>query len=144
MAAESKTRKEATPSDPVRRPWMAGIDIVTSVLLLIAIWVALPARWWPVDVFGTLLAMLFAFAGVGLLTAQPWGERVARVVAAISLGSGSLLVLALAYTAGSISGLYGPVGAGGALILGAVAALALPYLVIFPAAQLYVLLRPEP
>jgi hypothetical protein len=45
-------------------------------------------------------------------------------------------VATLALTASYLSGIYGPVGKGGALILVLVAALALPYLVVLPASQL--------
>ena len=123
----------------VKHPWMATLDLVTAVLLLGGIWLALPARWWPVDVFGTALGLLLGASGIGLLREAEWSPKVARIAAATSLTVGTLLVVGLAFTAGSISGLYGPVGAGGALLLIAVAALLLPYLVIFPAAQLYFL-----
>jgi hypothetical protein len=42
----------------------------------------------------------------------------------------------LALTASYLSGVYGPVGRGGAVILTLSAALALPYLVLLPVAQL--------
>jgi hypothetical protein len=47
-----------------------------------------------------------------------------------------LLVATLAITASFLSGIYGPVGRGGALILALAAALALPYLIVLPSAQL--------
>ena len=68
-----------------RRPVMGGLDVLLAVLLLLAVWLALPARWWPVDVGATALAMGFAAAGVGLLTSQGWAARVARVVATVAL-----------------------------------------------------------
>jgi hypothetical protein len=45
-------------------------------------------------------------------------------------------VTVLAVTASWLSGVYGPVGAGGAVVLVLVAALALPYLVVLPVVQL--------
>lgn len=121
--------------------WIGIADLIVGLLALGAIWVLLPARWWPVDVFGTLLALAFLGSGFGLIRATPWAERVARVVGVVALACGSTLVTALAITAGWLSGLYGPVGGGGALILAAVAALLVPYLVLFPAAQVFVMLR---
>lgn len=123
---------------------MGGLDVLVAVLLLICIWVLLPARWMPVDVIGTLVAMGFAASGIGFLSAQPWAPRVGKWVAGVALLIGALLAGALAITAGHISGLYGPVGFGGSIILAAVAALIVPYFVVFPAAQLYILLRAEP
>jgi hypothetical protein len=58
------------------------------------------------------------------------------VGAAFALALGLALVTWLALTASWLSGVYGPVGRGGALLLAFVAALALPYLVVLPAVQL--------
>jgi hypothetical protein len=66
----------------------------------------------------------------------PWGRWAARIAAVIALVVGLGLVSALSLTASYLSGIYGPVGRGGALILILVAALALPYLVVLPAVQL--------
>ena len=53
-----------------------------------------------------------------------------------SLALGLALVTVLAVTASWLSGVYGPVGAGGAVVLVLVAALALPYLVVLPVVRL--------
>jgi hypothetical protein len=55
-------------------------------------------------------------------------------VAALALGL--LVVSLLAMTAGWLSGVYGPVGKGGAVVLVLVAALALPYVIVLPSAEL--------
>ena len=123
----------------MRHPLMGGLDVLVAALLLVGVWGLLPARWWPVDVGATLLAMGLAVAGLGLLTGQRWARSVARAVAAGALAVGLALVTALAITAGNLAGLYGPVGLGGAAILAAVALLLVPYLVVFPAAQLWLL-----
>jgi hypothetical protein len=60
----------------------------------------------------------------------------ATLGAALALVFGLVLVTALALTASWLSGVYGPVGRGGALLLTLVAALALPYLVVLPLVQL--------
>jgi hypothetical protein len=132
------------PDAPSRHPFLCAADAIVGALVLVAIWVALPARWWPVDVFGTLggAALFVSAAGLGLGTA--WGRRVGLVVAAIVLALGAALTTALAVTAGHLVGLYGPVGGGGALILGTVALLVCPYLVFLPASQVYFLARRGP
>ena len=128
-------------TEAIPHPLMGGLDVLVAALLLTAVWGLLPARWWPVDVGATLLATLLAVAGLGLLTGQRWAPRVGRWVAGVALAVGLGLVTALAITAGNLAGLYGPVGLGGAAILAAVALLLVPYLVVFPAAQLYFLVR---
>lgn len=117
------------------------MDVGLALLLLFMIWYALPARWWPVDVVGTALALLLGVSGVGLVRGEPWARRVAIVAGWVALAIGASLVTALALTASHVAGLYGPVGQGGALILFTVALLVLPYLVALPAAQLFVLAR---
>lgn len=125
-----------------RHPWLGGIDLVTALLLLGCVWGVLPARWWPIDVSATLLGALLAASGGGLLAGAPWARRVGLVTGAVTLVLGLALVTTLALTASYLSGLYGPVGRGGAVILVLVAALAIPYFVFFPAAQIVALRKP--
>lgn len=120
---------------------LGGVDIGVAVLMLVLVWVALPARWWPIDALGTMLALLFALAGFGLVRGEPWAEKAGLVAGVVALVSGLGLVTALALTASHLAGLYGPVGQGGALLLIVVALLIVPYLVLLPAAQLFVLAR---
>lgn len=127
-------------SSESRHRALGASNLLLALLLLGGIWVALPARWAPVDVGGTVLALLFAASGIGLFMGRTWGRKCALIVGAIGLATGLVLVTALAFTASYLSGLYGPVGGGGALLLLVMALLLLPYLVVFPAAQLAVLL----
>lgn len=122
---------------------MGAIDVALGVLLVAGIWTFVPIRWWPVDVGMSVLGVGFVVSGVLLLRGDPRAERVAKIVAGITLAIGLVLVLALAYTVGSLYGLYGPVGQGGAVLLFVVMLLLVPYLVIFPAAQIYFLLPRE-
>lgn len=124
-----------------KRRVLGGIDVGLALLLLFMIWVGLPARWWPVDVIGTALALLLGVAGGGLYAGTPWAHRLGVIASAVALVIGTGLFTALAFTASHVAGLYGPVGQGGALILFTVALLVLPYLVALPAAQLFVLVR---
>jgi hypothetical protein len=89
-----------------------------------------------VDLPAAALIAVDLAAGVGLLTGKPWAPRVARAASALSLALGLALVTVLATTASWLSGVYGPVGLGGAVILALVAALALPYLVVLPVVRL--------
>jgi hypothetical protein len=111
-------------------------DVVTSAGVALGVFVGLPARWWPVDAVAAVLVALELAAGVGLLARAPWGERAARVASAAALAVGLFTVTVLAVTASWLHGVYGPVGAGGAVILALVGALAVPYVVVLPAVEL--------
>ena len=115
---------------------MAAADVLTACLVLFGVFFALPARWWPVDTAAAVLAAVEVAAGMGLVAPPSWGRRVARTASAIALFVGLLTVSALALTASWLSGIYGPVGKGGAIVLGFVAMLMLPYLVALPIVQL--------
>jgi hypothetical protein len=111
-------------------------DLLTAALVGAGIFVALPARWAPVDLAAAALTALEVAAGAGLVAGAAWSERVARAASAVALALGLFVVSVLALTASWLGGVYGPVGAGGAIILTLVAVLALPYLVVLPLAQL--------
>ena len=112
------------------------IDVIAALLTALGVFAGLPARWWPVDIAGALVIALFGAAGVGLLMRAPWGERAARIASFVTLGLGLVLIGILVITASYLSGIYGAVGRGGAIIFALVAGLALPYLVALPASQL--------
>lgn len=131
---------EPTPRGARRHPVLAGVDATLAMLLLIGVWVFLPTRYLPVDLGGSALAVALLLAAGGLFVGASWGRSVGIAVAGIALVTGALLVTALAFTAGNLFGLYGPVGKGVAAVLATVSALLVPYLVAAPAAQLYVLL----
>jgi hypothetical protein len=115
---------------------LAASQLGMAGLLLTGIWAALPARWWPVDVIGSSLAAIYALAAVGVLLGQGWGRLLSHIAAWVALLVGAATVTALALVVSHLSGLYGPVGAGGALLMGTIAALVLPYLVGLPVLQL--------
>jgi len=118
-------------------------DLLTATVVGLGVFLALPARWWPVDSAAALVTTFELVAGVGLLRGAAWGERMARAASAAALAMGLLAVSILAVTASWLGGVYGPVGAGGAIILALVAVLAIPYLLVLPAVEL-VWLRPSP
>lgn len=118
---------------------IAGAQGVIGALLLAGIWLALPARWWPVDVFGTALGASALLAAV-LLAARPGlGMRWVQAVIWAELVLGTLAVTLLATSMAQLSGSYGPVGSGGALLMGTICALIVPYLVALPVLQLWFL-----
>jgi hypothetical protein len=119
-----------------------SIHLFAALLVLFGVFVALPARWMPVDAAALAIAALLAGSGAALLAKAPWAERFARVAAAALLVVGLALVAALALTVSYLAGVYGPVGRGGAVILALVAALVLPYLVVLPIVELVWLARP--
>jgi hypothetical protein len=112
------------------------VDIISAILVYFGVFEGLPARYWLVDGGAALIIALFVAAGAGLVAGTTWAPRAALVASVASLVLGLLLITTLALTASYLSGIYGPIGRGGAMILGLVAALALPYLVAVPLAQL--------
>jgi hypothetical protein len=125
-----------------RRSAIAGAQLGLSLLLSGGVWLALPARWAWVDVPGTLLASAAALAAIGLLAHARWALPFARWVLRAELLFGTLTATLLAAAAAQLAGSYGPVGAGGAILLVTVAVLVLPYLVVLPALQLSWLREP--
>ena len=120
---------------------ISSAQSVIGLLLLGGIWLGLPARWWPVDVFGSAL-------GVGALSAavlvhSSWLKALhwTRGVLWAELIAGTLTVSLLCLSLTQLVGSYGPVGGGGALLMATIAALILPYLVGLPALQLHWLRR---
>jgi hypothetical protein len=111
-------------------------DLLSATVVVLGVFLGLPVRYWPVDVGACLIVLGLAGAGVGLLAGKSWGRDAARAASLLALSLGLLLLALLAVSVSYLSGIYGPVGRGGALILALVGALAIPYLVALPAAQL--------
>ena len=120
---------------------VACAQALIGVLLLAGIWLGLPARWLPVDAAGSLLGACALLATLLLVTGSRVGPRVARAVVWAELVLGSLVVSLLACSIAQLAGSYGPVGSGGALLMGTIACLVLPYLVGLPLLQLVWLRR---
>jgi hypothetical protein len=112
------------------------LDLFVSALLLVGVFVALPDRYLPVDVAGGILILLLLASAFGMFRRTAWDARVFRLVGFVQLAVGLLLTVTTIATASFLSGIYGPVGRGGSVILALVAALALPYLVVLPAVKL--------
>lgn len=116
---------------------LCAIGSFTSALVAVGgVFGGLPARYAPVDVTAVIIGIACVASAVLWLVDSRWAERVARVVNMVVLALGVVLVVVLAWTASYLSGIYGPVGKGGASLLLFVAALVLPYGIALPAAQL--------
>lgn len=138
-----RLREPRTAMLPRRTALVIGTaDIFTAALVVFGVFVALPDRWWPVDTAAAALTAIEVASGIGLLVGAPWAVRVARAAGAAALALGLFTVTVLAVTASWLSGIYGPVGRGGATVLAFVALLVLPYLVVLPIVQL-LWLRPN-
>jgi hypothetical protein len=111
-------------------------NLTIGVAVAVGVFRLLPTRWWPVDTGAVVVALLLGASGVALLRKASFAERLTRIAAAVVLALGLVLFAAIALTASWISGVYAQVGATGAIIFGLVAALVLPYLVVFPAVEL--------
>jgi hypothetical protein len=115
--------------------WVASAQLGVGLLLLAGIWLGLPARYALVDVVGNALAAVCLASAFGLFTRRSWGKKVALIVSWATLVIGASTVTALCLALSHLAGLYGPIGSGGALLLGTIAALVLPYLVGLPLLQ---------
>jgi len=127
--------KDEAPSPRVRYAF-AAIAATAAALVVVGVFVGLPARWSVVDVPAALLAAVEIAAAVFLVRWRPVSRRVIRAASAVVLAFGLAFVAILAWTASYLFGVYGPIGKGGAVIYLFVLALALPYLVAVPALRL--------
>lgn len=133
----------ASVSNDSRHTAVAVMHGIVGAMTLVAIWIGLPARWLWVDLPATSIAVASLISSVALLSQRTWGVRFARAVTRTGLALGCITVTLLAWAASQLVGQYGPVGGGGALLLGTVAALIVPYFIGLPVLQHW-LLRQRP
>jgi hypothetical protein len=112
---------------------IAASQLFLAVLILGGVWLGLPARWLWIDLPLSALALACAVAFGGLLKGTAWAARFTRALLWVELGCGTLIVTLLCLSIAQLAGSYGPVGAGGAVLMGTIALLILPYLVAVPA-----------
>ncbi len=110
--------------------------VLTAALLVMGVFGGLPTRWMPIDAPALLLVVLHGAAAAALIGRHTLARTIAKTAAFASLGLGLLLIALLVWSASYLSGVYGPVGRGGALIMVLIVALAAPYLVAIPAGEL--------
>lgn len=116
---------------------IAGSQLLLAVLIGLGVWVALPARWLWIDLPLSALALACLGASAGLFLGASWARPVVRVLLWIELATGTLIVSLLALSIAQLAGSYGPVGSGGAVLMGTIALLILPYFVALPALLLF-------
>lgn len=119
-------------------------NVIISLAVLIGVFRLLPTRWWVVDGGALIIGGLLGASGFTLLRSMPLAEKLTRWAALIVLVLGMALVTMLFATAGWISGVYGSIGSGGAVIFALVSVLVLPYIVVLPAVELAWLGPPLP
>lgn len=111
-------------------------NVAVSGLVALGVFQGLPTRYWVVDGGALAVIALMGASGTALLANHRHKEALTRWASGLVLALGLTLFAALVVTASWLSGVYGPVGKGGAAIFVLVAALTLPYLVVLPAAEL--------
>lgn len=111
-------------------------NLAVAMFVAVGVFRLLPTRWWVVDGGALVVSLLLASSGLALLAKASIAEPLTRVAAAVVLGLGLALVTAIVSTASWIAGVYGQVGASGAIVFGLVGALVVPYVVVFPAVEL--------
>ncbi|MBX3225533.1 MAG: hypothetical protein KF795_33820 [Labilithrix sp.] len=128
MAIETKDRRA--------RIGFGIANLAVAAFVVVGVFRFLPTRWWVVDTGAVVVGLLLGSSGVALLAKASIAEPLTRAASAAVLAIGLALFAALVTTAGWIGGVYGQVGANGAIIFGLVAALVLPYVVVLPAVEL--------
>ncbi|MBS2019593.1 MAG: hypothetical protein JST00_42420 [Deltaproteobacteria bacterium] len=111
-------------------------NLLVSALVAWGVFRGLPTRWWLVDGGAVIVVALLGSSGAALVSDHRLKETLTRLASAVSLVIGLALFATLAITASWLSGVYGPIGRGGAAVFMLVAALVLPYLVVLPAVEL--------
>ncbi|MBI5503075.1 MAG: hypothetical protein HY907_22710 [Deltaproteobacteria bacterium] len=117
--------------------------VALGVGLGLVLWLALPARYLPVDVPVALIALLLVVSGGALLGSVRQGPLLMRVSSALTLVVGLALLTGLLWSAVYLKGVYGDLGRGASAFFKLIAFTILPYLVIYPGVALFVL-RPTP
>lgn len=111
-------------------------NLTLAILMLLGVFIALPVRWWMVDLPTIALAALLGISAIGLTIESPWRLPLLRISASVCLALGMLAAMAIGLSAAFLSGTHGNLGRSGALVMALVIALLFPYLFIYPSAQL--------
>ena len=128
---------------PTGHRYVAIAQLLAGVLMLAGIWVGLPRAGGSSTAFGSALALACLASAGGLLAGRAWAKRLALVISWATLAIGARTVSALCLRSRTSPARTVRSGAGGAMLLGTIAALVLPYLVGLPVLQLAWLRRQE-
>lgn len=125
------------------RPLLAAYSLLLSALLGFAVLRLLPVRVLPFDLAVGFVALHRLVVGIGLFHGGERAVRFARISAVLTLAFGLFVTTSLLVSVASVAGVYDSVGNGAAIAFGIVAALVVPYLVVFPALELRALAPSE-
>ncbi len=120
--------------------WLASLNLLPAVVLALGAW-ALPARYWPLDglVAFTVAALLLSSGAVFLRLG--WAPRGLLAAAWVLLVTGALLVAGFALSFAFLSGVQGPFGKMGSVLMVLVLLLLTPYTLLYPCLTLWWLRR---
>lgn len=136
LASESTLSPTSAPARDGRDLFFGATNLTVALATGIGVFAGLPLRWWVVDIPSVLVIGSLLTAAGGLLSGAPWGHRVARITGTVQLLVGLVLVTLLSSSVSYLWGTYGAVGRGGALVMGLIVLLVVPYFIVLPAAQL--------
>jgi hypothetical protein len=123
----------------------ARIFAIGNALLALAIvcgvFLALPVRFWGVDVPSVAMASLLAISSFGLWRRSAWRLRALRISALCELAVGLSAIAAMLLAISYLGGIHGEVGRSGLVIALVGSALLIPYLIVYPSLQLVWLQR---
>lgn len=120
------------------------LDLFYGAVLGAVIFGVLPERHAVIDALGSASSLVLLTAGLALLLDAPWAARAARGACAVVLVLGVVLIGGVIGSVGFLHGIYGAVGELGVSVLCVIAALAVPYTIVFPLLQLAHLRTPLP
>ena len=112
-------------------------NVVVAGLLVAGVFGGLPVRWWVVDVLALILAAALLTASVALTANTRWQSLAVRISAWMVLGAGLALLAALALGASFLYAVSGSLGPQSTQVLTLALALDVPYLLVYPALQLW-------
>lgn len=111
------------------------IDLVYALVLAGILLGALPERHRVVDALGGAASLLLLAAGLALVANVAWAVRMARIACVVLVVTGTVLLAGIVSSVGFLYGIYGAVGELGVSVLLVLAALAVPYFIVFPLLQ---------
>lgn len=124
-------------TDPrrLRRGFAFG-NLVPALVLGVGCW-ALPLRWWLMDISISVVVLALLVTSAVSLSNERLAPRLLRGAAIALLVLGLALVSAFALSVAFLSGVHGPFGAFGMILMALVVVLLLPYAVIYPCIELW-------
>lgn len=111
-------------------------NLLIALGVLVAIFVVRSERLWLLDLSSIGLSLLLLLSAFGLARATPWRLWVLRLVAGTGMAIGLALALAVAGAALYVGHMHATRVSSDTSTFTLVSALALPYLLLYPGAQL--------